>query len=125
MLFRLLCVVGLGLYAASPACAVDAKDLAGKYTIKGATADGKNRYEQTATIAHKQGNVLELTLKDGKQTWIGVGKLNGDMVKFTVEKASGKGRTDTWEYQVRKNGNLVAEWKDGNKMWKETWVKDR
>lgn len=127
MLLRLLGMVfasALLLGVPASAIAVEARELQGKYAIKG-TLNGKPDYEQTAEIVFKQGNTIEVTVKDGKQTWIGLGKLNGNKLKITAQRARGQGETMEWEYRVKQNGELYAEWKEGKRQFTETWTRKK
>lgn len=125
MTVRVLCLFVLGLAVGglglSPASAADAKSLAGTYTVKGTNPD-KSKYENTATITFKQGNTVEITYKQNKMTWIGLGKLDGDTLRVTFERAVVTARPGKGEYQVKPNGRLVGEWREKQDVWHETWV---
>src|SRR4051812_14777976 len=113
VLVRLMCVIIPGLLLVGSAHAADAKDLEGKYKIK-VYVNKKLEGDDSATIVFKGGNTVEVSIQSKKETWVGIGKLEGSRLKITWVKTSGKGRVVD-DYEVQKNGNLEIEWKEMGK----------
>jgi hypothetical protein len=118
-----LVVLALGLvgWAAAPAVAADARDLVGKYELKGSNPDGST-YEGTAEIEFEKGNTVKITYKVGKRNDIGLGKFEDGKLTVTYVGAVAD-RKGGAEYALRKNGRLVGSWHDkGDKPGKETLI---
>lgn len=123
------CVRSLVAMACLSVCstllAVEAKDLAGSYTVKGVEPNG-DKYEGTCEITHTARHSVQLVWKFGKKRSIGQGKLENDVLTVEYEGAIAD-REGKAVYDVKSKDRLVGEWKrKGTKgTGKETLARDK
>ncbi|MBI1345331.1 hypothetical protein GC163_03495 [bacterium] len=88
--------------------AVEAKALAGKYTVTGKNPAG-NEFSGTAEITHKKGPTVEIVWKIGKRTTVGFGKLVGDTLTVEYQGAVAD-REGKAIYEVKPRGKIIGKW---------------
>jgi hypothetical protein len=125
MLARLLCVVSVGLVMSASALGAEPKDLVGKYTIKGTYVPDKSKYEGTAEIEFKIGKIVIITAKYDKFTAVGVGKVDGDTIRVTFERARVIEEPYLCNFKIMKDGSLVTEYEYGKEKWREVFTRTK
>lgn len=109
-LLGLLAGVSMLIVAATAVQAVEPKDLVGKYDVVTTLANG-NSVSGTAEITFEKGKSLKITWHSTKRSDIGIGRLKGDTLSVTYQRAKVNTQGKA-EYTVQKDGSLVGTFDD-------------